>query len=69
VLIPDSAVQSDSAIKRQALQSECNEPVACSGPQSPVLQRTSANIASAGPSTLDGIELFASVPSLLQAHL
>jgi hypothetical protein len=56
-LNPDSAVQSDAGIKRQALQSECNGPAAYSGLQSPVLQRTPGNIASPGPSTLDRIEI------------
>jgi hypothetical protein len=54
---PDSAVQSDTSIKRQALQSECNGPVACSGLQSSVLQRTPRKITSPGASTLDGIEI------------
>jgi len=54
---PDSAVQSDTSIKRQALQSECNGPVACSGLQSPVLQRTPEKITSPGASTVDSIEI------------
>jgi hypothetical protein len=54
---PDSVVQSDAAITRQALQSECNGSAACSGLQSPVLQRTSGKITSPGPSTLDSIEI------------
>jgi len=40
------AVQSDTSIKRQALQNECDGPVACSGLQSPVLQRTFRKITS-----------------------
>jgi hypothetical protein len=55
-LNPNSSVQSDTAIKGQALQNECDQPVPCSGPQSPVLQRTAAAIGSPVPSTLGGIE-------------
>src|ERR671914_2683490 len=56
-LNPDSAVQSDTVIKRRALQSEGNGPAACSSLQSPVLQRTRGEITSPGPSTLDSIEI------------
>ena len=54
-IIPDSVIQSDTAIKRQALQSECNGSAACSGLQSTVLQRTPRRNISPGPSTLDSI--------------
>ena len=56
-LNPDSAVQGDTAIKRQALRSECNRSAACSSLQLPLLQRTPAKLASPEPSTLDGIEV------------
>src|SRR3990170_6899546 len=61
ILNPDSVVQSDTAIKRQALQSEGNGSAACSGLQSPVLQRTPGKITSPGPSTQTALCLFASV--------
>ena len=56
-MIPDSAVESDTAIKRQALQSECNKPAACRGLQSPVLQRTPGKFTNPGPRTLANIEM------------
>jgi hypothetical protein len=69
LLDANSAVQSDTAIKRQALRSEDNGPAAGSGLRSPVVQRTPGKIINPGPSTIEeSIELFASVPSLLQAH-
>ena len=57
VLNPNSAVQSNTAIKRQTLRSENNGPVPCSGLQSPVLQRISGENCHPEASTLDGIEI------------
>jgi hypothetical protein len=56
-MIPDSAVQSETAIKRQAFRSEDNRPAACSGLQFSVLQRTPGKIISPGASTIDGFEI------------
>jgi hypothetical protein len=54
---PDSAVQTDTLIKRQALRIEGSWPAACSGLQAPVPQRTPRTIASPETRTIDGIEI------------
>jgi hypothetical protein len=66
---PDSSVESNTAIKRQALRSEDYGSATCSGLQSPVPAVKSWKIASPGPRTLDGVEIVRSVSSLLRAHL
>jgi hypothetical protein len=55
--IPDSAVKGDTEIKRQALQTEGNGPAACSGLQSPVLQRSRGRLAALDQAPSDGIEM------------
>jgi hypothetical protein len=57
IFISDSAVQTDTLIKRQALRIEGNWPAACSGLQSPVPQRTPGKIASPETRTMDGTEI------------
>jgi hypothetical protein len=54
---PDSAVQSETAIKRRALRREDNRPVVCSGLQAPVAAADFRKIISFGRSTIDSIEI------------
>jgi hypothetical protein len=56
-LTPDSAVQSNTPIKRQALWSEDNGPLACSGLQSPVAAADSQKNITPGPSTIKDMEM------------
>jgi hypothetical protein len=57
IFIPDSAVQTDTLIKRQASGFEGNRPAACSALQSPVPQRTPGKMASPETRTIDGTEI------------
>ena len=68
-MTPDSAVQSATAIERQALRSEDNGPVACIGLQAPVLSGRLVKLAAPSHTAQTVLKLFASVSSLLQARL
>jgi hypothetical protein len=67
-MIPDSAVQGCTEIKRQAVRSEDNVPVACSGLQFPVVARFRKGYQPWSKHHKGNLKIVLSVPSLLQAH-
>jgi hypothetical protein len=67
-MIPDSAVQGYTEIKRQAVRSEDNVPVACSGLQFPVVARFRKGYQPWSKHHKGNLKIVLSVPSLLQAH-
>ena len=54
-------------IERQAFRNDGNGPLACSGLQTELVERTPEKDASTEPSTKQALKLFISMSSLLQA--